>query len=40
MRYDITLPADYDMNIIRNRVRDNGHLMDGFNGLLFKAFWM
>ncbi|KRL98951.1 DUF4865 family protein [Liquorilactobacillus satsumensis] len=38
MRYDITLPADYDMNIIRNRVRDNGHLMDGFNGLLFKAF--
>ena len=38
MQYRITLPADYDMRIIRERVRVNGHLMDGFVGLEFKAY--
>ena len=28
MRYDITLPTDYDMTIIRDRVSKTGHLMD------------
>jgi len=31
MRYAITLPGDYDMTIIRNRVAKSGHLMDGFS---------
>ena len=34
MRYAITLPSDYDMTIIRNRVAKSGHLMDGFQDLL------
>lgn len=38
MRYDITLPTDYDMTIIRDRVMKTGYLMDGFKGLLFKLF--
>lgn len=38
MRYEITLPSDYDMDIIRKRVSDTGKLMDGFNDLLFKAY--
>jgi hypothetical protein len=38
MQYEITLPADYDMAVIRDRVATRGHLMDGFEGLLFKAF--
>lgn len=38
MQYQITLPADYDMGIIRERVRSTGHLMDGFAGLEFKAY--
>ncbi|AWN19038.1 DUF4865 family protein [Streptococcus sobrinus] len=38
MQYHITLPSDYDMVIIRQRVGQTGHLMDGFPGLLFKAF--
>ena len=38
MQYEIALPADYDMDIIRERVRTTGHLMDGFPGLEFKAF--
>ena len=33
MRYAITLPGDYDMTIIRNRVAKSGHLMDGFQDL-------
>lgn len=40
MQYEITLPADYDMRIIRDRVRTRGHLMDGFTGLGFKAYLM
>lgn len=38
MQYQITLPADYDMQIIRDRVRNTGRLMDGFAGLEFKAY--
>ncbi len=38
MQYSITLPADYDMNIIRQRVATRGHLLDTFPGLGLKAF--
>jgi hypothetical protein len=38
MQYTITLPADYDMAVIRERVRTRGHLLDGFDGLGFKAY--
>lgn len=38
MNYRITLPADYDMKIIRRRVETKGHLLDGFPGLGLKAY--
>lgn len=38
MNYRITLPADYDMKIIRHRVATRGHLLDGFPGLGLKAY--
>ncbi|MCF3146577.1 DUF4865 family protein [Streptomyces platensis] len=38
MQYAITLPADYDMQIIRDRVRTRGHLLDDFAGLGMKAY--
>ncbi|WFB06401.1 DUF4865 family protein [Streptomyces sp. LX-29] len=38
MQYRITLPADYDMTIIRRRVRTKGHLLDDFPGLGLKAY--
>lgn len=38
MQYEITLPADYDMGIIRNRVATKGHLLDDFPGLGLKAY--
>ncbi|MEU3458817.1 DUF4865 family protein [Streptomyces sp. NPDC006733] len=38
MQYRITLPADYDMGIIRRRVESRGHLLDGFPGLGLKAY--
>lgn len=38
MQYEITLPADYDMEIIRKRVATRGHLLDGFGGLGLKAY--
>lgn len=38
MQYEITLPADYDMRIIRKRVADRGHLTDAFAGLGLKAY--
>jgi hypothetical protein len=37
-QYTIKLPADYDMEIIRKRVRDNGARMDGWPSLRLKAF--
>jgi hypothetical protein len=38
MQYGFTLPADYDMTVIRRRIADKGHLLDGFPGLAFKAY--
>jgi hypothetical protein len=38
MQYEITLPNDYNMNIIRKRVADNGAKIDGFQSLIFKAY--
>jgi hypothetical protein len=38
MQYEITLPADYDMRIVRTRVATKGHLLDGFPGLGLKAY--
>ncbi|WP_406859268.1 DUF4865 family protein [Streptomyces sp. HUAS MG47] len=40
MQYEITLPADYDMGIIRERVATRGHLLDAFPGLAVKAYLM
>ncbi|MEV4347157.1 DUF4865 family protein [Actinoplanes sp. NPDC049596] len=38
MQYEITLPADYDMQIIRNRVAVGGPRLDNYPGLGVKAF--
>lgn len=38
MQYEVTLPADYDMQIIRDRVASTGHLLDAYPGLGVKAF--
>ncbi|MER5888143.1 DUF4865 family protein [Streptomyces sp. NPDC001941] len=38
MQYEITLPADYDMRIIHDRVATRGHLLDDFPGLGLKAY--
>ncbi|MFJ8532034.1 DUF4865 family protein [Streptomyces sp. NPDC093591] len=40
MQYELTLPADYDMEIIRRRVASKGHLLDEWDGLGFKAYLM
>ncbi|MCX3062240.1 DUF4865 family protein [Streptomyces beihaiensis] len=40
MQYEMTLPADYDMDIIRNRVAAKGHLLDDHPGLGAKAYLM
>ncbi|MFJ8747226.1 DUF4865 family protein [Embleya sp. NPDC127516] len=37
-QYEITLPADYDMGIIRKRVADFGHGLDDRAGLGLKAY--
>ncbi|QKV91415.1 DUF4865 family protein [Streptomyces sp. NA02950] len=38
MQYRITLPADYDMKIIRRRVETKGPLLDDVPGLGLKAY--
>ncbi|WP_369187874.1 DUF4865 family protein [Streptomyces sp. R08] len=38
MQYELTLPADYDMGIIRGRVARVGHLLDDWDGLGFKTY--
>ncbi|WHT17118.1 DUF4865 family protein [Crossiella sp. CA-258035] len=38
MRYAITLPADYDMDVIRERVATRGHALDEFPGLGLKSY--
>ncbi|MFJ4716753.1 DUF4865 family protein [Streptomyces sp. NPDC088785] len=40
MQYEITLPADYDMGVIRERVALRGHLLDDFPGLGVKTYLM
>ncbi|NJC71968.1 DUF4865 family protein [Planosporangium thailandense] len=37
-QYEITLPADYDMEIIRERVAKGGHVLDDRAGLGLKAY--
>ncbi|MFM4703105.1 DUF4865 family protein [Aeromonas bivalvium] len=38
MHYRFTLPADYDMGLIEARIANHGAKLDGFPGLLFKAY--
>ncbi|MFP3378645.1 DUF4865 family protein [Bacillus sp. 1A] len=38
MQYKVILPKDYDMEIIKKRVKDNGYKTDGFQELNFKAY--
>ena len=38
MQYELTLPADYDTNVIRDRVARVGHLLDDWEGLGFKTY--
>ncbi|MFI5685330.1 DUF4865 family protein [Streptomyces sp. NPDC051636] len=40
LQYEVTFPADYDMDIIRARVARIGHLLDDWEGLGFKAYLM
>lgn len=40
MQYELTLPADYDMEVIRGRVARIGHLLDDWEGLGLKAYLM
>ncbi|MEJ7648409.1 MAG: DUF4865 family protein [Nakamurella sp.] len=38
LQYPIVLPLDYDMEVIRHRVRTRGAALDGRSGLDFKAY--
>ncbi|MFT8322042.1 MAG: DUF4865 family protein [Bacillus sp. (in: firmicutes)] len=38
MQYKVKLPSDYTMTTIRDRVKNNGDKMDGFEGLHFKVY--
>jgi len=38
MQYGFTFPADYDMDIIRQRIANRGAMLDGFKGLCFKSY--
>jgi len=38
MQYNFILPADYDMDIVRQRIASKGHMLDNFPGLVFKAY--
>ncbi|MEU6192517.1 DUF4865 family protein [Streptomyces sp. NPDC047061] len=40
MQYEFTLPADYDMDVIRARVARVGHLLDDWEGLGVKSYLM
>ena len=37
-QYKINLPNDYDMNIIRDRIKNNGFKTDGFDELKYKFY--
>ncbi|MGW0143121.1 DUF4865 family protein [Streptomyces calvus] len=38
LQYELTLPADHDMRIVRDRVARRGHLLDAWPGLGVKAY--
>lgn len=38
IHYPIDLPTDFDMGVIRERVRTRGHVLDDRAGLWFKAY--
>lgn len=38
MQYKVILPSNYDMNVIRERVKNNGFKMDGFQDLKWKMY--
>lgn len=38
MQYSFVFPADYDMSVIDRRIRDKGHMTDGWPCLMFKAY--
>ncbi|GAB2637751.1 DUF4865 family protein [Kribbella swartbergensis] len=38
MQYEVSLPTEYDMGIIRRRVETTGHRLDDFDGLGIKAY--
>jgi hypothetical protein len=38
MQYNFVLPADYDMDIVAQRIAAKGHMTDQFPGLRFKAY--
>ncbi|WP_449487641.1 DUF4865 family protein, partial [Streptomyces purpurascens] len=40
MQYELTLPADYDMGVVRDRVARVGRLLDDWDGLGLKAYLM
>jgi hypothetical protein len=40
MHYQFTLPADYDMRIIRGRIAARGQAFDAMPGLVYKQFLM
>lgn len=40
LHYELTLPHDYDMEVIRQRVSERGHALDAYPGLRFKAYLM
>ncbi|MGC0343069.1 DUF4865 family protein [Streptomyces sp. SLBN-8D4] len=40
MQYELTLPADYHMDVVRARVARVGHLLDDWEGLGFKTYLM
>jgi Domain of unknown function (DUF4865) len=38
MQYEVNLPADYDMGIVRHRVETRGSTLDAFPGLGLMAY--
>jgi len=38
MQYKIVLPSDYSMESIENRIEEKGHLLNGYPGLIYKAY--
>ncbi|WP_378955744.1 DUF4865 family protein [Pelosinus sp. sgz500959] len=38
MQYKVILPSNYDMDMIRERVKNNGFKMDGFQDLKWKMY--